>query len=158
MAENKKKPDDHAYHNGSVRRPKAGYDGGTTRELKSSGREGRKSVLTTRTARRLIVVAVFALLILLGWESYQFAYRIANGKAVDSPPGKSVQVFVRDNMSQGDVATMLQEKGLLDNTIEFVVHAKMKGYNPSRYTGSHILNTCMNVEQQLNELMNLNGD
>ncbi len=157
MAKDKKKPHDNAHHNGGLTRSGAYYDEGATRELNMSD-DGEKRGFTTNVARRLIWVAVFALLVLLGWESYNFAYRIANGKAMDSPPGKSVQVFVRDNMSQGDVATMLQEKGLLDNTIEFVVHAKMKGYNPSRYTGSHILNTCMNAEQQLNELMNLNGD
>ncbi|MBR5338193.1 MAG: hypothetical protein IK152_09435 [Lachnospiraceae bacterium] len=132
MAKNKKKSNDNANNNGSV---------------KKSG-----------TARTLIGLLIVVLLIVLGVGSFRFAYSIANGSSVDDPPGRSVQVYIHDSMSPGDVAAMLQDKGLLDNTIEFVVHAKLKGYVPSRYTGSHTLNTSMNAEQQVNELMNLNGD
>ena len=134
----------------------ARYDRGVTEEQNKGNK--KKSVFSKKAVRRLFVVAIAGLLIILGVESYRFAYRIANGRAVSDPPGKSVQVFIHDNMAPKDVANMLQEKGLLDSTLEFVVHAKMKGYDPSRYTGSHILNTSMNAEQQVNELMNLNGD
>ena len=132
MAKNKKKSNDNANNNGSIK--------------------------LSKTLRTMIGVLIALLLVLLGVLSFRFAYGIANGSSVDSPPGRSVQVYIHDSMSPGDVASMLEEKGLLKGTLEFVVHAKLKGYNPSKYTGSHTLNTSMNAEQQLNELMNLNGD
>lgn len=159
MEKNKKKSHDHAYNNGSVKKKRLEYDDWSKNEVnKNKENDEGKSKGATRTARGLITLAVIAVLILLGVESYRFAYRIANGSAVDSPPGRPVQVYIRDSMSPGDVAEMLKEKGLLDGTIEFVVHAKLKGYNPSKYTGSHTLNTSMNAEQQLSELMNINGE
>ena len=110
---------------------------------------------TRRRVGRLIVAAVIALVIFAGIISFKLGYRISNGASVDSPPGKEMLVYIHDNMTANDVATLLLEKGLLVDRLDFVIHAKIKGYNPSRYTGGHTLNSAMNAETLVNELMNV---
>lgn len=109
--------------------------------------------LTRKVSNRLIVAAIAAIMLLLGFESFKFAYRITNGSAVDPYPGKEINVYIHDSMSDSDVATMLYEKGLIVSKLDFVIQAKIKNYKPSKYAGSYTLNTSMNAESQLNELM-----
>lgn len=110
---------------------------------------------TRRRIGRLVTAAVIALVVFAGIVSFQLGYRISNGAAVDSPPGKETLVYIHDNMTANDVATLLLEKGLLLDRLDFIIHAKIKGYNPSKYTGGHTLNTAMNAETLVNELMNV---
>ena len=113
------------------------------------------SKATRRRVGRLLAAAVISLVVFMGIVSYQLGYRISNGETVDTPPGKEVLVYVHDNMSANDVATLLLEKGLLVDRLDFIIHARIKGYNPSKYTGGHTLNTAMNAETLVNELMNV---
>ena len=114
-----------------------------------------QSRVTRRRIGRLVVVAVIALVVFAGIASFQLGYRITNGPTVDSPPGKEAMVYIHDNMSANDVATLLLDKGLLVDRLDFLIHAKIKGYNPSKYTGGHSLNSAMNAETIVNELMNV---
>ncbi len=114
-----------------------------------------QSRVTRRRIGRLVVVAVIALVVFAGIASFQLGYRITNGPTVDSPPGQEAMVYIPDNMSANDVATLLLDKGLLVDRLDFLIHAKIKGYNPSKYTGGHSLNSAMNAETIVNELMNV---
>ncbi len=115
----------------------------------------RAGRVTRRRIGRLVAAAVIALVIFAGIVSFQLGYRLTNGPTVDSPPGKEMMVYVHDNMTANDVATLLLDKGLLVDRLDFIIHAKIKGYNPSKYTGGHSLNTAMNAETLVNELMNV---
>ena len=110
---------------------------------------------TRRRVSRLIIAAVIALVVFAAIVSYRFGYRISNGATVDTPPGKEMLVYIHDNMTANDVATLLLEKGLLVDRLDFVIHAKIKGYNPSKYTGGHTLNSAMNAETLVNQLMSV---
>lgn len=111
--------------------------------------------LSRKLTKKLIIIAMIGILCVAGVLSFRFAYRITNGESVDEAPGREVSVYIHDSMSVRDVSNMLYEKGLIVNTLDFDIQAMMKGYKPSKYAGSYILNTCLNAEKQVNELMNL---
>ena len=103
---------------------------------------------------RIVHISIAAVLIVFAIVSFNFAYRITSGAAKDNPPGHTADIIVFDAMSEADVANMLKEKNIINSALEFEIQARIKGYKPSKHTGSFTVNSSMNVEKILSELMN----
>ena len=77
----------------------------------------------------LIIYALVLLILVRGsFFAYKFGYGIFNDKT-GGGNGKFVQVHVDEGISSYDLATVLKEKGIIDNQFAFYVQSKFFSYD-----------------------------
>ena len=74
---------------------------------------------------------------------YDYGYRLFTEPAVSEAPGKDVLVQVKDGMSAGEIAKMLEEKGLVRDSRLFYVQFLLSAYRNKVEPGVYTLNTSM---------------
>lgn len=90
----------------------------------------------------VVVILILMLFLALGRRAYEFGYRIFTETSVDEEPGKDVVVLVRSDMSKRDVAEMLEEKGLVNDSWLFLIQYRLTDYKRIE-PGTYTLNTSM---------------
>ena len=88
-----------------------------------------------------------------GQKAYDFGFRIFTEQPMSAEPGRDVTLTVTSGQGEGDVATMLEEKGLIRDAILFRIQKKLSSYKGDVKPGSYTLNTCMNTDEMLEILI-----
>ena len=78
---------------------------------------------------RIVVYIVITLLFLrcITW-SYGLGHSIFYSSAVDSPPGREIEVNIGQGMDARSTALYLKEKGLINNEFSFTIQSKVFGF------------------------------
>lgn len=86
----------------------------------------------------LLSVLVVCGLYQIGLKCYDFGYRVYTEPAVSKGDGVDMLVQVTDEMGTGDIAQLLEEKGLVRDARLFYLQAKLAGFKkvPGVYTVS----------------------
>lgn len=87
----------------------------------------------------LVVVGIFK----VGEYAYTYCYSIVSDAAVDEEPGRDVTVSVTSDMSAGQVAKLLERKGLVKSANVFKIQMKVTDYEDKIQAGNYTLNTSM---------------
>jgi UPF0755 protein len=80
---------------------------------------------------------------------YEFGYRVFTETAIDEAPGKDVMVLVKEDMSQKEIAEMLEEKGLVRDSRLFLLQLKLSAYSGKLVPGVYTLNTSMEPKEMM---------
>lgn len=96
----------------------------------------------------ILILAIY-FVIEAGKKAYDFGFRIFTEEPMAKPPGREVTVTVSSGDSEGDIATMLQEKGLIRDAILFRIQKKLSTYKNKIGPGTYKLNTCMTTDEML---------
>ena len=97
----------------------------------------------------LVILLVVFGLTKLGMFGYDFGYRVFTEGAMESAPRKDVTVQVTSDMSEYEIAQMLEEKGLTRDAKLFVVQLKLSSYSHKLQPGVYVLNTSMEPEEMM---------
>ena len=98
-------------------------------------------------------LAVFLLVIVgvcrVGEFAYDFCYQIVLDAPVDSEPGRDVSVTLSQGMDAGEVARLMERKGLVEDAGIFHIQIVLTGYDDKLQEGTYVLNTSMTPRQML---------
>jgi UPF0755 protein len=80
---------------------------------------------------------------------YEFGYRVFTEPAMEEAPGRDVMVLVKEDMSQREIADMLEEKGLIRDSSLFYLQLKLSAYSGKLLPGVYTLNTSMEPKEMM---------
>ena len=107
-------------------------------------------------------LAVFFLVVVgvcrIGKFAYDFCYSIVLDAAVDAEPGRDVSVTLSAGMDTGEVAQLLERKGLVEDAEIFRLQVVLNGYEDSLQTGTYVLNTSMTPKEMMGVMAGEAGD
>ncbi len=111
----------------------------------------------SKIVMRLVSISLTALVFLmvvyglykLGVRSYSYGYRIFAEPPVTSGDGRDRLVQIKSSMSDTDIGTLLEEKGLIRDKWLFVIQLKLSGYSGRLMPGRYTLNTSMTVDEMM---------
>ena len=107
-----------------------------------------------------VAVLIIAIVFIIGTakKAYEFGYSIFTEQPMSAEPGRDVTLTVTSGQGEGDVATMLEEKGLIRDALLFRIQKKLSSYKDDVKPGSYTLNTCMNTDEMLEILVGVSSD
>ncbi len=85
----------------------------------------------------------------LGLRSYDYGYRIFTEPAVTKGEGRERLVQVRPSMSDADIGSLLEEKGLIRDKWLFVIQLKLSDYSKKLVPGRYLLNSSMTSQEMM---------
>lgn len=95
----------------------------------------------------MVILLIVYVTIHLSKTGYEYGYRLYTETAVDEAPGRDVLVQVKPDMSNKQIAGMLEEKGLVRDSKLFYLQLKLSAYNHSIEPGVYTLNTSMTPKE-----------
>lgn len=97
----------------------------------------------------LVALLVVVGLVKLGTFCYDFGYRVFTEAPVDEEPGRDVVVQITSDMSEHDIGTTLEEKGLIEDGTLFLAQLKLSAYSGKLLPGIYTLNTSMAAKDMM---------
>lgn len=97
----------------------------------------------------LILIALFFGFIKLGTLSYETGYRIFTEKPVELSPGTDKEIEIPQGISALELATLLEEKGLVKDNYVFFLQMKLSAYGKKVKPGEYTLNTSQTAREML---------
>ena len=79
--------------------------------------------------------------IYIGKVTYQFGYNIFNQQAMSPGEGQEVTVVIKEDATAYDIAKTLKSKGLIEDTLVFVIQEKLSNYSGKMRPGTYLLST-----------------
>ena len=95
----------------------------------------------------MVILLIVYATIHLSKTGYEYGYRLFTETAVDEAPGEDVLVQVKPDMSNRQIAQMLEEKGLVRDSKLFYLQLKLSAYSHSIEPGVYTLNTSMTPKE-----------
>ena len=86
-----------------------------------------------------LYVCVAVLVIWIGKVTYQFGYNIFNQQAMSPGEGQEITVVIKEDATAYDIAKTLKSKGLIEDSLVFVVQEKLSNYSGKMRPGSYLL-------------------
>lgn len=124
-----------------------------TQKRERSSRNTVSTVLTKVGVRLVIFALVILVFVLAGTTAYRFGYSIFTTGAMAEEPGTDVIVTIQEDMTASEIAELLENKGLIEDSLIFVIQNKI--YTNSSYyiqPGTYTLNTSMTVEELIDAM------
>lgn len=98
-----------------------------------------------------ITVIVILLVVYFGVQlasiGYDFGYRVFTESAVDQAPGKDALIQVKEDMSEYDVAKLLEERGVIRDARLFFIQFKLSIYKGDAVPGVYTVNSSMTPQE-----------
>lgn len=102
------------------------------------------------TILKVIILAAAVMLILKGvTKAYDFGYKVFADEPVSANNGRTITVGVAESATVEDVAAMLEEKGLINDSKLFVVQEYLSAYHDKIVPGIYDLRTDMTAGEML---------
>lgn len=101
--------------------------------------------------RILVYIVVVMAIVYAGRVSYDFGYEVFH-EAPLTPNGKipkEATVYVEENMDIGQIADMLEKKGIVRSSMVFRIQELFSDYHKKEKTGTYILDSSMEPEMIL---------
>ena len=115
---------------------------------------GKILSITASIAIRVIVYVAIGLILIKGVKvAYNFGHDIFYAHAVEAKPGRDIEVTIPEGSSIQDAATIMENAGLIDNKISFIVQSKF--FELKAYPGTYELNTSK-TSREILEILNAN--
>lgn len=96
-----------------------------------------------RVTKILLAIVIVMIVYIGALTAYDFGYRIFAEKPMSTAPGNEVVVVIKDGMSTGDVADMLEAQGVIRDAKIFKIQNKLSHYSDGFLAGTYTLNTSM---------------
>lgn len=106
----------------------------------------------------MVILLVVYAGVRLAAKGYDFGYRVFTESAMEEAPGKDVMVLVREEMSEREIAELLEEKGLIRDAGLFYLQLKLSAYSGDLLPGVYTLNTSMEPKEMMIIMATASGD
>jgi len=110
----------------------------------------------------IIKIAVLAAVVVFVFRgatmAYDFGYRVFADQPVSVSGGRTITVGISENASVKEIAEMLEEKGLIEDSRLFVVQELLSAYHKKILPGIYDLSTDMTAEQMLEIMSTPTGE
>lgn len=97
----------------------------------------------------LVTLLVVVCLVKLGAFCYEFGYRVFTEKPMEEAPGTDKVVEVTADMSETEIGSLLEEKGLVRDAKLFYAQLKLSAYSGKLKAGTYTLNTSMTAKEMM---------
>lgn len=98
-----------------------------------------------------ISVIVILLVVYFGVKivavGYDFGYRVFTETAVDDAPGRDALIQIKEDMSELDIAKLLEEKGMIRDAKLFFLQLKLSVYSGKTVPGVYTVNSSMDPKE-----------
>lgn len=102
------------------------------------------------TVIKVIVIAVVVIFVFrTATAAYDFGYRVFADKPVSTSGGRTITIGIAESADIKDIAEMLQEKGLIEDSRLFIIQELLSAYHDKIIPGIYDLNTGMTAEEML---------
>ena len=88
-----------------------------------------------------VYIFIIVFLIWVGKSAYQFGYDVFNQQAMSPGEGQEVTVVIKEDATAYDIAKTLKSKGLIEDSLVFVVQEKLSNYSGKMRPGTYLLST-----------------
>ena len=95
----------------------------------------------------MIVLLVIYGAVRLCRMGYDYGYRLYTEPAMSEEPGEDVLVQIKDGMSNREIGVLLEEKGLIRDSLLFYVQLTFSSYKDGIKPGIYTLNTSMKPDE-----------
>ncbi len=107
-------------------------------------------VAMIETIIKIAILAAAVVFVFRGaTQAYDFGYRVFADQPVSVSGGRTITVGVSESASLKEIAEMLEEKGLIEDSRLFVVQELLSAYHGKILPGIYDLSTDMTAEQML---------
>lgn len=107
-------------------------------------------VAMIETIIKIAVLAAVVVFVFRGaTQAYDFGYRVFADQPVSVSGGRTMTVGIPENASVKEIAEMLEEKGLIEDSKLFIVQELLSAYHKKILPGIYDLSTDMTAEQML---------
>lgn len=96
--------------------------------------------------RGVILVLMILAVYRAGQKAYDFGFRIFTEEPMTPEPGRDVAITISQGDSTKDIGDMLEEKGLIRDSLLFVIQKKCSVYDGDIKPGFYTLNTSMTAD------------
>lgn len=97
----------------------------------------------------IVIAAVIMFVFRTATAAYDFGYRVFADKPISTSGGRTITVGIAENADIKEIAEMLQEKGLIEDSRLFVIQELLSAYHNEIIPGIYDLNTRMTAEEML---------
>lgn len=97
----------------------------------------------------IVIAAVIMFVFRTATAAYDFGYRVFADKPISTSGGRTITVGIAENADIKEIAEMLQEKGLIEDSRLFVIQELLSAYHNEIIPGIYDLNTGMTAEEML---------
>jgi len=122
-------------------------------------KKSAKAAETKHTVFRFLFAAMaVAVIVMLGKAAYTLTYNIFDEQAMEAEPGTDVSVTIPEGATAKEIATILQENGLISNVTIFLGQERFSSYHGELKGGSYILNTSQTPTEMMEILAGVNTE
>lgn len=82
-------------------------------------------------------------------EAYDFGYRVFTQPAISPAPGREISVAITDGKTEREIASILAEKGLVEDELLTYVQILASEYKDMIEPGVYTLSTAMTTEEMM---------
>ncbi len=101
----------------------------------------------------VLIVVLILFFIRKAKDFYRMGYSIFDQKPVAAEgQGVDVTVTITNGLSSRDLAAMLKENGLIEDTLTFLIQERLSEYHNEWKAGTYILSTEMTTDEMLAEI------
>lgn len=116
-------------------------------------------VAMIETIIKIAVIAAAVVFVFRGaTQAYDFGYRVFADQPVSVSGGRTITVGVSESASVKEIAEMLEERGLIEDSKLFIVQELLSAYHNKILPGIYDLSTDMTAEQMLEIMSTPTGE
>ena len=104
-----------------------------------------------------LYVAIILGLIYLGQTTYYYTHAVFANQACEEAPGKTMKVTISEDVSEKELAKVLEKNGLIENSLVFRIQMKMAGFGQMIEADTYELNTSMTPSELIKILSETDG-
>lgn len=104
-----------------------------------------------------VYVAIVLGLIYLGQTTYYYTHAVFANEAFEEAPGKTVKLTISETVSGKELARVLEENGLIEDSKVFQIQMKMAGFGQTIEADTYELNTSMPPSELIKILSETDG-
>lgn len=110
----------------------------------------RAALTVLSIALKIVVIAVVILgVVQLGGIAFDYGHSVFQEEAVDEEPGRSITVTIEDGSAIGDIAKLLEDKGLVNDWKLFYIQVQVSKYAKKMEAGTYTLSTAMKPREMM---------
>lgn len=96
-----------------------------------------------------LYVCVIVLVFWIGKTTYQFGYDVFNQQPMSPGEGQEITVVISEGSSAYQIGKTLENKGLIEDALVFVVQEKLSNYSGQLQPGTYLLSTAYTPDRMM---------
>ena len=94
-----------------------------------------------------IFIAIVLTIVYMGQTAFRLTHAIFSDAAYEEAPGKTVRVKISEDISGKKLANVLEDNGLIEDSLVFQIQMKMAGFSGNVKAGTYELNTSIDPSE-----------